>query len=51
MNLRAIVEDYAKRILLILHIPQPLGSSTIYYPFPEDHAYSLDLTGLSLITC
>ena len=44
INLRAVVQDFSKRYLLILHLDSPLVDSMTYYPFPEDKNYRLDLT-------
>ena len=50
INLRSLVEDYAKRILLILRIDHLPESSDAYYPFPEDKFFRLDLTDLNYTT-
>ena len=50
INLRSLVEDYAKRVLLILCIDHLPESSDAYFPFPEDKSFRLDLTGLNYTT-
>ena len=50
INLRSLIEDYAKRILLILRIDHLPESSDAYYPFPEDKFFRLDLTDLNYTT-
>lgn len=36
---------------LILKLEHPVAGDWHYYPFPEDHAYYLDLTGINSTTC
>lgn len=50
INLRAIIEAYAKQYLLLLHIENPIQEASTYYPFPEDATYKLDLTNLNYTT-
>lgn len=50
INLRAIIEAYAKQYLLLLRITNSLQGANTYYPFPEDKTYKLDFSGLSPIT-
>ena len=50
INLRKLVEDYAKRLLLILRIDHLPESSDAYYPFPEDKTFRLDLTDINYTT-
>lgn len=50
INLRSLIEDYSKRIRLILRIDHLPESSDAYYPFPEDKSFRLDLTNLNYTT-
>lgn len=50
INLRSLIEDYAKRLLLILRIDHLPDSSDAYYPFPEDKSFKLDLTNINYTT-
>ena len=50
INLRSLIEDYAKRVLLILRIDHLPESSDAYFPFPEDKFFRLDLTDLNYTT-
>lgn len=36
---------------LILKLEHPVAGDWHYYPFPEDHAYYLDLTGINTTMC
>lgn len=36
---------------LILKLEHPVARDWHYYPFPEDHAYYLDLTGINTTMC
>ena len=36
---------------LILKLEHPVAGDWHYYPFPEDHAYYLDLTGINTTIC
>lgn len=50
INLRAIIESYAKQYLLILRTEGITEGSATYYPFPEDKSFKLDLTNLNYTT-
>ena len=43
INVRSLVEDYAKRCLLVLQINNRLTRDGVYYPFPNNTTYSLEL--------
>ena len=50
INLRAIIESYAKQFLLILRTEGMTDGGATYYPFPEDKSFKLDLTNLNYTT-
>lgn len=47
INLRSIVEDYSRRFIFILQIENEVVDNMIYYPFPGDQTYKLDLIDIS----
>lgn len=50
INVRTIIEKYAKQMLFILKIDHELTDYSTYYPFPEDHTYMVDLTNINYVT-
>ena len=51
INLRAFLKEAMTGRQLILKLEHPVAGNWHYYPFPEDHTYYLDLTGINSTTC
>ena len=51
INPEAFLKEAMTGRQLILKLEHPVAGDWHYYPFPEDHAYSLDLTGINSTTC
>ena len=51
INLSAFLKEAMTGRQLILKLEHPVAGDWHYYPFPEDHAYYLDLTGINTTIC
>lgn len=51
INLGAFLKEAMTGRQLILKLEHPVAGDWHYYPFPEDHAYYLDLTGINTTIC
>ena len=51
INLNAFLKEAMTGRQLILKLEHPVAGDWHYYPFPEDHTYYLDLTGINSTTC
>ena len=51
INLTAFLKEAMTGRQLVLKLEHPIAGDWHYYPFPEDHTYYLDLTGISSTTC
>lgn len=51
INLSAFLKEAMTGRQLILKLEHPVAGDWHYYPFPEDHTYYLDLTGINSTTC
>ena len=51
INLNAFLKEAMTGRQLILKLEHPVAGDWHYYPFPEDHAYYLDLTGINTTIC
>ena len=51
INLGAFLKEAMTGRQLILKLEHPVAGDWHYYPFPEDHTYYLDLTGINSTTC
>jgi hypothetical protein len=51
INLNAFLKEAMTGRQLILKLEHPVAGDWHYYPFLEDHAYYLDLTGINTTIC
>ena len=51
INLAAFLKAATTGRSLVLKLERRVADDWHYYPFPEDHDYYLDLTGINTITC
>ena len=51
INPEAFLKEAMTGRQLILKLEHPVAGDWHYYPFPEDHAYYLDLTGINTTIC
>ena len=51
INLSAFLKEAMTGRQLILKLEHPVAGDWHYYPFPKDHTYYLDLTGINSTTC
>ena len=51
INLAAFLKTATTGRSLVLKLERRVADDWHYYPFPEDHDYYLDLTGINTITC
>ena len=51
INPEAFLKEAMTGRQLILKLEHPVAGDWHYYPFPEDHTYYLDLTGINSTTC
>ncbi len=51
INLSAFLKEAMTGRQLILKLEHPVAGDWHYYPFPEDHTYYLDLTGINTTIC
>lgn len=51
INLNAFLKEASSGRNLVLKLEHKVADDWHYYPFPEDHTYYLDLTGINSTTC
>ena len=50
INVRAFILDSVIGRKMVIKLNHPIAQDGIYYPFPEDKTYKLDLSGISYTT-